>query len=111
MILFYVLSTLCRLFKTRKYFLDFKNFFFFFGANNDFSDPNLTNEPRAEGRKDGLIPFQRVFCVSEYDEPERNWNSALSLSILSHYPLEHLYIKAYSTWYSQAVTHLDTDQC
>lgn len=36
----------------------------------------------------------------------QNWYSVLPCC----YPLRHLHIYAYSTWYSCAVTHIDTDQ-
>lgn len=47
-------------------------------------------------------------CVRDCNEPE--WNSAFRLPISSRFPLHHLHIQDYSTWCSEAVTYVGTDQ-
>lgn len=56
-------------------------------------------------RKCGYIPFSSVFRLSEYEESDWNWNSALGFPILINDPLHPAHI-----WYPQVVTHIDTDQ-
>lgn len=50
------------------------------------------------------------FRVIEYDETKVALNSTFRLKIINHYPLEHTHTPCYTTHFSEAVTHIDTDQ-
>lgn len=56
------------------------------------------------------MPFLIYLHVSEYNYTDCNWNLSLRLPIPSLYPLHLVHIQANMACYSQAVTHLRTDQ-